>query len=389
MRFFNEPQVIHNCSRLAWAVVLFLGSVTSLTTSVRKIGISVPRFVFFIKPIRCWRGKNIEMKKIRLFLASIFMILFAFSCGARVNTTETEEIDSLSEEYAEDYSAEDWNPSVLRAVRNGKFGWVSAKDTNKVVIPFEYDSIAMLSIGHEGVTIIDWYIMSAKEYDNGVIFNDYGSEYPDRGYFIVAKNGRWSKIDEHGNVIISEEYNFSFAGGGLEDCWILIEKDGKIGTDEIPCEYDDVDYSHGIYLLKKNGKWGVMKNGVCSEFTYDSITPIFYSVEHGESLPDEEVFTGFYYIYKNGKKNIMASDMKPILNSEIVSYKLVPEDNNFYETVLLVKNKNNYWGIINGEGKQIVPCKYDKIKPLAEEGLFELVKGKKRTKVNAEGEPWE
>jgi hypothetical protein len=427
------------------------------------------------------------MKKIRLFLASIFMILFAFSCGAQVNNSETEEMDSLGEKtekmnsIGEDY----YGPDIIPWERNGKIGWVLAEDTNKVVIPFEYDAFlayvpypeATLMIFDDTKDFLEHYVGHSEqplwakkkgkwgtiegfggkipfEYDGIEFFEESYGYYEDM--FVIIKDGLKGCASNYGEILVPCEFDSisregTYLDGGRTTC-IIFGKGGKYGAKcgdvYAPCVYDEISYIGpeplsdenesntketgsiyskivfkaakdgkrvfindegvvetklplwledfevygGIYLLKKNGKWGVMEDGICSDFNYDSIYPIFHFVDDGlgSERHSETYFTGFYYVYLNGKKNIMASNLKPILNSEIVSYKLIPEDNNFYETwptkVLLVKNKNNYWGIINGEGKQIVPCKYDKINPL-EGGCFELVKGKKLTKVNAEGKP--
>ncbi|MBQ6726719.1 MAG: WG repeat-containing protein [Bacteroidales bacterium] len=426
------------------------------------------------------------MKKIKLFLAEIFMLLFAFSCGAQVNNYETEEIDSLGEktEKMNSIDEEKYESDIIPWERNGKIGWVSAKDTNIVVIPFDYDALLAfvpypeaafrifystkdLEQDAERILQTLWAMKEGKwgtiegfggnipfVYDEIEFFEhdkSFGYYYEEDDSFVIIKDGLKGCASINGEILVPCKYDsirregngtsIIFCKGGkygarcgniyvpcvYEDIWRInpllsseedesntketgsiysrivfkAVKDGKsvfindagIVETKLPPWLEDFEaYGDGIYLLKKNGKWGAMRDGICSELKYDSIEPIDYIVEDGlgSERHSEIIFTGFYYVYLNGKQNILTSDMKPVLNSEIVSYKLVPENDLFYETwpskVLLVKNKKNYWGIINGEGKQIVPCKYDKIKPL-ENGCFELVKGKNRTEVNADGKP--
>lgn len=362
-------------------------------------------------------------------------------------------------------------PNSVGVWKNGKVGMYSLVN-DKIVIPCIYDTIFYgWTAPNECICVKNgkycmwrdvlftdtlWYDLEFFGHSKWVqvlpcVFDELGTvsaiSYEDGGA-IVEKEIQEEKISKIRKKTVLQEK--------MESLYLKGKKDGKMFyydhqmrdvTNNVPDWVVDIVRYRDFFVLKnKSGKWNNMYEGTIDKMEYDKATePIMIYCHYKTYGGSEQI--GLYYAIRNGKKGIINSSFKWItpINSdsmEVVYPKIdesywssFPEfdfskslvayttkDNHYSlwgvvnhngKEVLPCKYKrsdfellddvwmdsggneikpnlkvrnNGKWGVVNSEGKYIIPCEYDKINSL-EDGCFELVKGKKRTKVNAEGKP--
>ena len=224
-----------------------------------------------------------------------------------------------------DYYASDEKEYPMIAVRNGKIGWESSKDSNKVMIPFEYDGV--IGIFTNGIQPVNGVI---EDVDGERLF-EYIYNWYDGGFDFgkwVKKNEKWGVIDSLGNIVIPFEYEI-----GKEVIYETEDENGNVG------EMTFVQlgflaskcgrYFESVFIINRNGKYGVA--------TLDSI---LIPCEYDDILnnADESSFV----VVKNGKYGIIG--WYNVLSKRTVN----DGDDSYYEDSVEIK-------------KVFVPCVYDKI----------------------------
>ena len=253
--------------------------------------------------------------------------------------------------------------------QKGKWG-IARTFTNEVLLTPTYDSIQ---------TIVDYNLL--KLWKNGkqgyadaithqVLINPI---YEEAHYFIndyasVKKKGKWGVINQKQQVVIPFEYD---SLGHYAHHRFLIAKKGKKGlinnkNDLITPLYDDLKRDfQGFAFAKVADKWQII-----NETTGKAITEPIYDVIEGldvglkaieSEYEDTFVYTLsdeiYYQIFKVKKNNLygwindQGKELTPIKYDEI---------NRSYGGLSIVKVGNNY-GVINIEGKEILPAIYDQI----------------------------
>lgn len=238
---------------------------------------------------------------------------------------------------------------LLEASRNGKFGCVNKN--GKETIPCIHEKISdlystIIAATKEGKTAFFDYTgkqLTPYKYDDYVLFSD--------GYSIVKKNGKYGCLYPNGTEFIPCEYDtiryltsweMDERNSLLVNNSIVVEKDGKIGfydysgKETIAPKYDSLlEWSEendniNYIVVEKNGKYGVVKNGIeavpCS---YDEIPEdILAKMDKSEN----KTFTARNKIYKP-----------------------TPDD------CFSVKEEKGKYGIENSKGKKIIPYICDDI----------------------------
>lgn len=231
----------------------------------------------------------------------------------------------------------------------------------------------------------DWII--SPQYDEA-------EDFYEREYTFVKKKNKWAVIDRQGKNVLAFEYEkptgddgtllrfvakagkhgmidletgtekiqciydvpleFQLDAGTLDQIRIIAIKNNKAGIIDqtgkvlISCSYDVTENTFerveigGIIALKDN-KAGVIDESekILVPFVYDEVTMSFSSA-------------GWYHVKKNKKHGMYAPDQKreiaaPVYDDEI----------SFDDKLALVSKKKKF-GVINLEGKEVVPCSYSR-----------------------------
>lgn len=263
---------------------------------------------------------------------------------------------------------DDVNESFL-VKQKGKWG-IARTFTNEVLLAPSYDSIQ---------TIVDYN--SLKLWKNGkqgyadaitykVLINPI---YEEAHYFIndyasVKKKGKWGVINQKQQVVIPFEYD---SLGHYTHHRFLITKNGKKGlitekNDLITPLYDDLKRDfQGFAFAKVADKWQIINETTGKAITepfYDAIEGLDVGLKAIESQYDDTfIYTLsdeiYYQIFKVKKNNLygwvndQGKELTPIKYDKI---------SRSYGGLSIVKVGNNY-GVINIEGKEILPPIYDQI----------------------------
>ncbi|MDN3594671.1 WG repeat-containing protein [Zunongwangia endophytica] len=177
-------------------------------------------------------------------------------------------------------------------------------------------------------------------------------------YLKIEADGKTTYADSWGNFLVPLKFeDIQFLNDELFD----VRKDGKWGvynseTDNIiiPFEYDKFDYCSGCgqksdYLYaKKDGKWGVI------DFKSEVLVPFKYQHQHVNMRSDEWVAA----FRKSGKNVVINIPQKK-------EFSAPQYENLLIENGHLIASKNSgetsNFGLINRNGKEIVPFQYSHI----------------------------
>lgn len=234
------------------------------------------------------------------------------------------------------------------AKREGKAGCVNKH--GEEVIPCTHEMLSdlfsiVIAATKGGKTAFYDYTgrqLTSYKYDDYVLFYD--------GYSIVKENGKYGCLYPNGTEFIPCKYDAIRYAGEIREQWnslfvgnsVAVEKDGKTGFcditgkeviaptyDRLPEELSDENTVNYI-IVKKEGKYGVVRNGV-------EIVPCSY-----EEIPEEILAE----IDKNANESAKPTNK---------IYKPTADD------CFSVIEKRGKYGITNRDGKRIIPCKCDDI----------------------------
>jgi hypothetical protein len=146
-----------------------------------------------------------------------------------------------------------------------------------------------------------------------------------------VKKGKWGLIDRKGNFVVPPQYDEMFKP---KRGFVKVMKDGKngflneAGTEVLPCKYDDIkphdkDDVFNLFSVQLNRKWALFdKTGKpLTAFVYDRL------------------------------------------------------DDYYYHYILVAKG--NHFGLLNKQGKEVLPCEYDKIEFYDDEKKMKALKNNK------------
>src|SRR5690606_16505771 len=206
-------------------------------------------------------------------------------------------------------------------------------------------------------------------------------DYDDLGVFSSAnelapakKNGKSGVINRKGETIVPfiyDKVNY-FYNSGLA----IVIKDKKfgfvnaLGKEIIPIIYENVDQTmtDEIVLVSKNKKWAFFSNKgkQLTDYKFDEIKQA-YIKENGRDK--DTYFKGGLAIVSIGNQTqFLDKNLKEIIPIGKYDYVESLNKNGFG-----IVGKNNKFGIINNQGKEVIPLEYDKIEhPKRYSNILEL-----------------
>lgn len=180
------------------------------------------------------------------------------------------------------------------------------------------------------------------------------------GMAAVKRGDLYGFADESGDLVIAPQYELvsRFSEGVC-----AVKKDGKVGYIDktgavvIPLMYDGAfNFHNGITLVQLDGKNGLVnkKNAVVLPIKYDYIDP---------PMPD------FHFIRAGMLEPVKSLGLYDARGRELVPPQYEYIDIRAGSAVAMVQ-KDGKWGLVNRQGKLLVPCRYDGIN--CGEGLCEV-----------------
>lgn len=282
----------------------------------------------------------------------------------------------------------------LQVCKNKKYGFIDK--SGKEVVPckysrvedFKYDVAVVYGDIDDRVGARKMGLVNTKGQEIIPCDNIIGGVPSEKGEYVVKRNSKYGVIDKNLNIIIPFEYD---GIGEFSEGLASVIKNGKKGFIDkanrliIPCEYDEPDpewgvsddFSEGLVNVSKDGKWGYINksNKVVIPFIYD-IAESFHGglalVNLGEYCIDvtgkivqrsnsdllEHLTNG---IFRKGLDEFVLFNKCGIIgkydrswNNAGVEY----YDGEKFDGYLFV-GRNNKSGVIDYNGKEIIPIIYD------------------------------
>lgn len=227
-----------------------------------------------------------------------------------------------------------------------------------------------------------------------------------------ASKNRYGIIDEKEKVIADEIYDQAFVGRE----YIYLTKDDKVSLfskKEKIVYHLDYHYVNPIFNgLFKTSQDQYNPKAAVVRLTGEIVFPKEYDRMEGLTIAGEK----YVYLRKNDEETIVDKNLKNILkedyeiekifpNTIIVSkdnayYSFSPKDGQYIELkgfkeikplemypMLIGKNVDNFYGMLSGEGKEIVPFVYDDIITFSGANEFIVKKDNKYGVTNHKNEP--
>ena len=261
--------------------------------------------------------------------------------------------------------------------------------TGEVIVPVEYQTIEPISKSYE-----DGYIVKNAEGKVGLIALDKSTilevKYDDikkvvgKDYYVVVESGKTEIVDKKGTVVLDKGFD-SVEEVGV-DSFVVINKNkyAVINTqgESLIKDYDDIKLSQpGYYIVKKDGKYGVIDNDSNNivEFKYEKISYIsegnFYSCDD-ETFKTDIYDNGFNLVLDDviiSELNIDGGYLRARVGDDYKYYNFKFEEKSNKDvlptnTLFLVKENGKY-GYENKDGQRIVDCIYDDAKEQNEYGF--------------------
>jgi hypothetical protein len=196
-------------------------------------------------------------------------------------------------------------------------------------------------------TLGNW--LDSIEYDNIKVLH--------ANFYLVTKDGKSWRIDRNGGRVIEdftvirddEEYYIAKKGSGIG----LVDLSGAI---ILPFKYEDINCEHlGNFFVKKNGKWGVVdeENHQLLPCKYDYIA---YAWDNSDKNAEN------YIVVQNdkfGKVTETGAEIFPCLYDGITRWVEYGPKGHY---VML----GDKMGLIDYNGKTLIPVKYEKVSYLFE-----------------------
>lgn len=312
-----------------------------------------------------------------------------------------DEITSYIYDYAYPFS------EGLACVRQGeKYGFIDAKGT--MVIPFTYDLASPFSEGLAYFETGEKYGFIDKNGNVAFLLDcDSVSSFKE-GLAYFSDGGKYGYIDKSGKVLISPKFDdVSYFQNGIAKVRVGLKLGviDKNGTEILPADYDDISFDKEFIIVQSGGKYGCFdKSGkMIYKPVYDSITmlpgknsAIVYLGERpqiinykGEvELSDKYDSIAFYDSeYGDAMIEVCLKGKYGFLKKSDLTVAVPTE----YDGVSVFKNgyvvvkKGEKYGIIDKEGKQLVPLDYDYMW-MSDNGTHTVVaKGDKYGVIDKEG----
>lgn len=268
---------------------------------------------------------------------------------------------------------------LLPVKQNGKWGLINSKGNLKVLPTYD-----ALDIYNEY-----GYVLAQKKDKLGLINNEGKQILPaiydeinllNQYFFEVLDYKKWKLINKSSNILLNNYEDLRLLSEDLiafqeNKQWGAISQEGKI---IIPPKFDSITYEKDYIITHKSSKLGLYsKQG---KYIFDNIvTQIKFinkdlilfqvndkwgGIDQNDNLlfpPSFQYFTfNLPYYLELGNENTVA--IYSLLNNSVVSISKIKGNKiePFSEDLFLLR-KDTYCGLINKEGKIIVPVLYDEI----------------------------
>lgn len=265
-----------------------------------------------------------------------------------------------------------YNNELASVKKNNKYGFVNR--SGKLIIPIQFDNNS--DFQNSGLALVEknhkfGFIDKA---DNEIIPLNYqdASDSTLDSIVVLNKNGKWAFFDSFGkqkteftydeivltNIDIKGESESTFWKNGL----ILVRKNGKVAyldknlKEVIPFgkyDFGERFNQNRIAIISKNGKYGII-----NEFGKEIIQPKYDTLEHPEEdYHESEIFEGKNknYITLLDKRGNKIYDKIKVYNFDFSRLK------NKVQRVYIIQNLKNKYGVVDSQGKIIIPFIYDEI----------------------------
>ncbi len=324
-----------------------------------------------------------------------------------VNTVETVSTElkieeKLSEEYprvitpnVENIDFAIQNEDIFLINADGKFGYISADGIE--IAPYEYefatpfnDGVALVKNGNkygfidkDGKEYLPFIYDNASPFSEGLAYFEIGDKY---GF--INKQGEEVLLLDFDSISSFNEGLAYFSNGGK---YGYIDKNGKVVIDNV---YDDASYfENGLAVVRKGGNYGcINKDGkTIIPFEYSAIYSdeekincvnfetdenVYYDfdgniIKNSESVEPKQIFDekDFAYIGNYDGIIVLSENLVSVIkdgeaylynvNGKMISEKAYQTIHNYGDTIVFELNDKD--GIMDKNGNEIVPAKYDYI----------------------------
>ena len=303
--------------------------------------------------------------------------------------------------------------SVLKYKKDGKYGLINFE--GKKITNNEYDSIENL-LSTEGKFLVNKNEKYGVININGTIlvntlydkietdgYSEEGSNYPKEGFIVSNKTEegfRLGYIDNTGKKILNTDYN-EIIRIKSKELYFIVARNGKYGLYKgkkqvIKPEYQSIIYTeNGALIVEKNKQYGIanLEGKVKVETKYSQIEEngiYLYAQNRTENVvytPEGEKadisFSKSVYETENEKYRITT-----IVNNEVIYYGIENKqgntlvDNNYsfieyaYGDYFIVEDKDEKYGVIDGNGKEFIDIKYDLIQKIKGKNIIQVLSRK-------------
>lgn len=303
--------------------------------------------------------------------------------------------------------------SVLKYKKDGKYGLINFE--GKKITNNEYDSIENL-LSTEGKFLVNKNEKYGVININGTLlvntlydeietdgYSEEESNYPKEGFIVSNKTEegfRLGYIDNTGKKILNTDYN-EIIRIKSKELYFIVARNGKYGLYKgkkqvIKPEYQSIIYTeNGALIVEKNKQYGIanLEGKVKVETKYSQIEEngiYLYAQNRTENVvytPEGEKadisFSKSVYDTENEKFRITT-----IVNNEVIYYGIENKqgntlvDNNYsfieyaYGDYFIVEDKDEKYGVIDGNGKEFIDIKYDLIQKIKEKNIIQVLSRK-------------
>lgn len=300
--------------------------------------------------------------------------------------------------------------SVLKYKKGDSYGLIDFN--GKQITKSEYKSIENLQSTEGkflvskneklGVINMNGALLVEPKFDQ-VATDEYFSEqtnFAEAGFIVsnTTNDGyRYGYIDCKGKNVLNTEFNDIIRVKDEKELYLIVSKNGKYGIYKnnkqiIKPEYQSIIYTeNGAFIIEKNGQFGIAnkKGEIKVEPKYSEIE------QNGIYLYAQSSIENDVYDSDGNKKDMSFSKsvyetenenyrITTLINNDVTYYGIENKQGgtlveNIYSYIeyafgdyFIVENKDEKYGIINADGREILDIKYDLIQRIRNKNMLQL-----------------